>query len=451
MTERYDVVIIGGGPGGHAMAVHAARHGARTAIIENKAWGGTCTHRGCIPTKALLTCSHHYAILPKLKRLGIKAEGASFDFSEIKRHQMQLVRISALGTEKLLKEAGVDSMIGHASITSPNEVRYLSVDGKENRLGAEKIVIAWGSEPQLPPGIKISNRVMTSDGMLALDHLPRRVIIIGGSVIGVEFATLLAELGVKVTLIELLERLLPAEDKDISDFVTQEMGRLGVAVHTATRMQDITETPEDVRVEAQSEKTTPLIFTADCVLVCTGRQPLLHVDELEAMGINYNRGGIVVDDQQITTCRNIFAIGDVTGGLMLAHRAAQQGKALASRLFGDGSVAYSDAAVPAVIYTHPNVARVGLTEAEAEKQGLGIEVIRSEYGANIMARAELQGQGFAKLIFHKGRLSGASIAGEQAGNLIASLSLAVAAGTSPGAWKSWIVPHPALAEVMGFE
>lgn len=451
MSERYDTVVVGGGPGGQAMAVHSARYGARVAIIENKGWGGTCTHRGCIPTKALLTCSHQYAVLSRLKRLGISVAGSSFDFAAVKRHQVQLVRTAALGAEKQLKEAGVDRFIGQASISSTNEIRYAAADGKENRLEAAKIVIAWGSEPQLPPGIVLSDRILTSDGMLARDILPARVIIIGGSVIGVEFATFLAELGVQVTIVELLDRLVPTEEIDLSHFVTQLMNRLDVAVHPSTRMKSIKETPAGVEVEAESENKTPLTMKADIVLVCTGRKPALHENELKALGIAYDRGGVQVDDSQRTTCGGIFAVGDVTGGMMLAHRAAQQGKALASRLFGDGSVLYDDETVPAVIYTHPNVARVGLTETKAARLGMDIEVVRSDYGANIMARAELQGQGFTKLIFHKGRLCGASIAGEQAGNLIAALGLAVAAGVSLPAWKSWILPHPTMAEVMGFD
>jgi dihydrolipoamide dehydrogenase len=451
MSERYDAVIIGGGPGGQAMAVHAARYGARVAIIESKGWGGTCTHRGCVPTKALLTCSHQYAVLSRLKRLGVSVAGASFDFTAVKKHQAQLVRTSALGAEKQIKEAGIDRFLGLASISSPEEIRYIAADGTENHLETAKIVIAWGSEPQLPPGIVLSGRVLTSDGMLARDTLPGRVIIIGGSVIGVEFATFLAELGVQVAIVELLDRLVPTEEKDLSDFVAQLMNRLGVAVHTATRMKRIAEIPEGVEVETESEHKTLLTLKADIVLVCTGRKPSLRESELQALGIAYDRGGIQVDGKQITTCGNVFAIGDVTGGMMLAHRAAQQGKALASRLFGDGSVSCGDETVPAVIYTHPNVARVGVTEAEAARRGMDIEVVRSDYGANIMARAELEGQGFAKLLFHQGRLCGASIAGEQAGNLIAALSLAVKAGVTLPAWKSWILPHPTMAEVMGFD
>ncbi len=451
MPEKYDVVIIGGGPGGHAAAVHSARDGARAAIIENRGWGGTCTHRGCIPTKALLTCSHQYTGLSRLKRFGVAATGTSFDFSAMKRHQAQLVRMAAVGVEKQLKDTGVVHMIGRAAMLSPDEVLYQSADGKEDRLQTDRIVVAWGAEPQLPPGIILSDRVLTSDGMLALDRLPGKVLIIGGSVIGVEFATFLAELGVQVTLVELLDRLLPGEDEDLSEFVAQIMGRLGVAVHTATRMKKITETADGVQTEAEGANGTAFILPAECILVCTGRKPCLHEEELAALGIQYDRKGIAVDAQQRTTCGNIFAIGDVTGGMMLAHRAAQQGKALASHLFGSGAVACSDDAVPAVIYTHPNVARVGLTEAEAERQGLRIDVVRSDYGANIMARAELQGQGFAKLIFHKRRLLGASIAGEQAGNLIAALSLAVTAGVSIDTWKSWILPHPTIAEVMAYD
>ncbi len=448
MPEKYDLIVIGGGPGGHAAALHAASLGAGVAIIENQGWGGTCTNRGCVPTKALLACSGHYAQLKKIKRLGISAGETSFVFAAMKRHQKQMVTVSALGAEKSLKDVGVTAIRGNAQLLDPYNVKYETSEGNGEILKASKIVIAWGSETSLPPGINISERVLTSDGMLALENLPSSVIIVGGSVIGFEFATFLAELGVKVTVIELLERLLPTEDKEAADMLCKEVQRLGVSLHAATYAREIRETSDGVVMTVNSGGKVEKELAAEYALICTGRKPRLRTEELDRCGIGYGRTGITVDANQMTSAEGVYAVGDVTGGIMLAHRAAHQGKAVADRLFGDGAVAYRDEAVPSVIYTHPQLARVGLTETQAAERGLKVEIIRSEYGANIMARAELQGSGFVKQLFHNNKLIGASIVGDQAGELISSLSLAVAAGMAKRDLKSWIIPHPTLSELL---
>jgi dihydrolipoamide dehydrogenase len=236
MPERFDILVVGAGPGGHAAAVRAARLGARTAIIEKAGWGGTCTHRGCIPTKALLMCSRRFAELKKLGRMGIRVADPSFDFAVMKRHQEQIVKISAMGVQKSLTESGCEMKNGEGRILSPNEVEWTAPDGRVERLAAQNVVIAWGSEPALPPGVLPSERILTSDGLLSLATLPASLLIVGGSVIGVEFATLYAELGVRVTLIEMLGEILPGEDPEASALLTQELKKLGIAVHTGMRM-----------------------------------------------------------------------------------------------------------------------------------------------------------------------------------------------------------------------
>ncbi|MDD5169108.1 MAG: dihydrolipoyl dehydrogenase [Syntrophales bacterium] len=447
MSDIFDLVVIGAGPGGHALAEHAARNGARVTIIEKDLWGGTCTHRGCIPTKALLACSKHYADLKKMNRFGVIAGQAAFDFAAMKRHQQQMVHISALGVEKSLREAGVMLRPGEGKILSPHDIQWTDIDGKDQVLQGRHIVIAWGSEPAILPGITTSKHILTSDGFLQLETIPESIVIVGGSVIGMEFATFLADLGVKVMVIELLEQILPFEDEDVATLLKQALIRLGVTIRTSTKLRMIHETAGGVRVAAVC-RGEEIELTAAYALICTGRKPCLDQATLDRMSIFYDQKGIFIDAQQMTNIPGIYAVGDVTGGLMLAHKAIQQGKALASALFGDGSITYSEAFVPMVVYSHPQVARVGLTEKQAHGRGLTVEILRSDYGANIIARTELMGQGFVKMLFHRDRLIGATIIGDNAADLIASLSLAVAGGLGKRELKQWIIPHPTLSEVL---
>jgi len=444
--EKFDFIVIGGGPGGHTAAEEAARLGARTVILERSGWGGTCTHRGCIPTKALLACSRMRAVLRKAGRLGVRAAEATFDFAAARRHMEQMVRIAGLGVQQSLRESGADARTGTGLLTAPGEVEWTAPDGTKGRLTAPTILLAWGSEPALPPGIVPSGRILTSDGFLARTALPGSALVLGGSFIGVEFATFLAEAGCRVVLAEALDRILPLEDDDVSAAIARELARLGIAIHTSASAESVREEDEGTLARLTTP-SGPLDVEASVALVCTGRRPRLDDEQLARLGIGYDRRGIHVDGNLETTCRGIFAVGDVTGGILLAHRAESQGRALASRLFGDGSVRHRDELVPSVVYTHPPAARVGLTERQAARQGLAVRVTRSDYGANILARTELAGSGFAKAVFLDDRLAGAAVAGEMAGELIAPLALAVQESLDRTALRNWILPHPGYSEV----
>jgi len=377
MTRPYthDLIVIGGGPGGYAAAEHAARDGARVCIIERSDWGGTCTHRGCIPTKAWLASSKRFADLKKLKRLGISVGDSSYDFDAVKRHQMQMIRLSALGIEISLREAGVEMKLGEGTLLATHEVEFTSSAGDKQRLRAPYIALAWGSEPKHLPFLSPGPRVLTSDDFLVLQALPRRVVILGANVIGVEFATFLAEMGSTVTLVEILERILPYEDEEAAELLRKELSQLGVTMHTATHVQGVREETEGIVVTAEKGGQT-LSLETDCILQCVGRKPRLYPEQLDVVGVAYSEQGITVDSRLRTNVPGIFAVGDVTGGMMLAHRAIQQGRALASCLFGDGSVSYIEEAVPSVVYSHPPIARVGLTVREAQAREMEIEVLK---------------------------------------------------------------------------
>ncbi|NLN60619.1 MAG: dihydrolipoyl dehydrogenase [Deltaproteobacteria bacterium] len=444
----YDLIVIGAGPGGHATALEAAHLGRKVLIIENGEWGGTCTHRGCIPTKALLACSRRYLETESWKRLGITVENVRFDFSAARRHQRQMIQLSTLGIRKSLQDQGVTTLEGEAVIVAPGEVAVTDSLGKTVHAKGSNVVISWGSKASPLPHIPFSTRVINSDTLLQMDTLPKSLIAIGGGAIGVEFATFLAEVGTQVTLIECLAQILPYEDPDVADYLTGEMKKKGIEIHTATSVKEIVEAPGHVTLEThQGERTLQL--SAEYVLVCTGRLPHLRETELKRLGIAYSSRGIGIDSRLETSVPGIYAVGDVTGGILLAHRAVAQGRSVVRSLFGESDTHYTDDAVPVVVYSHPPVARVGLTERRARELGINAEVRKKDYGANMIARTELLGRGFVKTIFHESRLIGAAIAGEQAPDLISSLSLAVGNKMTERELKNWIIPHPTLSELLG--
>jgi len=446
VSEKYDLIIIGGGPGGVAAAEVAAAKKKRVLIIEKEGWGGTCTHRGCIPTKALLSCSKYYADLKKLKRMGININEASVDFFAVKKHQQQIVKVSALGAQKMLTDAGVEIKQGIGEIISPSEVHFTDASGKSENFQTQNIMIAWGSVPQVLPGISLSERILTSDGILNLNTLPSSIIIVGGSVIGVEFATFFAELGVKVTIVEILDRIISLEDQDCIDLLKQELTRLSISINTSTKLESLKDTGSSVAMVAQKDGKQ-IEISADYALLCTGRKPLLNTAELDKLGIEYTKAGIKVDKDMMTNIAGVYAVGDVTGGMMLAHRAMQQAKFAAGRLFGEKDLTYNEDFIPSVVYSHPQIARVGYTQKRAEDEGLSVEVVKSLYSANIIARAELMGQGFVKAIFHQDKIIGATIVGEDAAELIVPLTLAVSSQLTKKQLRSWVLPHPTLSEI----
>ncbi|MEN6467117.1 MAG: NAD(P)/FAD-dependent oxidoreductase [Syntrophaceae bacterium] len=444
-AKAYDLAVIGSGPGGHAAAVSSAQLGARVLIVEKNGWGGTCTNCGCVPTKALLACSRSFAELGKLKRLGISATG-SFDFSAMKRHQNQIVRTAVLGVRKSLEDSGAEMRQGLARIVSAGQVEITSEKSVE-RIEARNILIAWGGKPQIPAGWEISGRMLNSDGFLDLQELPASVAIIGGGVIGLEFATFLSQLGAKVSIIEFMDRILPCEEPEASAFLDKELRKSGVDIYCSSRVENIAPGRDSVRLKIfRSDETMEI--TSAYALICTGRKAALNTEELDLIGIAHNKKAITVDAAMMTNIAGIYAVGDVTGGALLAHRAARQGKALAHRLFGDGSVKYQDIALPYVCYTAPNIARVGLIESEAKSLYPGLERISFEYAANTYARIELKANGFGKLLFGEDRLVGATLAGADAAEMIAPLGLAVANGLGKAEFKKWIIAHPTLSEMI---
>ena len=245
---------------------------------------------------------------------------------------------------------------------------------------------------------------------------------------------------------ELLDRILPLEDEEAADLLNQELTRLGIAIHTSTKLMSLKDTDSGIVLLAQ-KNGEQLEMRASCALLCTGRKPLLHTEQLDKLGIHYERTGIKIDQNMMTNVPGIYAIGDVTGGMMLAHRASQQAKVAAGHICGVSNYSYDERFIPSVVYSHPQIARVGYTQKAAEAEGLSVDIIKSQYAANIIARAELMSQGFVKAFFHADKLIGATIVGEHAAELISSLALAVSQELTKKQLRSWIIPHPSLSEI----
>ncbi len=450
MSKHYDLIVIGGGPGGYTAAIRGAQYGLKTAVVEERELGGTCLNRGCIPTKALLhTAELYHAAEQDFASLGLKISGLDYDGGQVYARKDQVVEQLRSGIEQLLKGNGIDYYPSHGQIKGPGRVL---VD--EEELTAERILIASGSKPSLPPipGIG-SPGVVTSDellsaGILQNGRLPGAVTIIGGGVIGCEFAGVLNAFGSRVTIIEALDRLLPGADKDICQNLAQIMKKRGVAVHTSAMVKGIEPGPAGL-VCAFEGKSGPGEAVSDLILVATGRKANTEGLLAEGLSLASQRGLFLVDEQFCTSVPGIYAIGDVIGGVQLAHKAEAEGQAAVAYMAGKTPESRLDL-IPSCIYTDPEIAWVGLGEAEAKAQGREIKVgkaLMSANGKSLIAGAE---RGFIKLIFDRDSqvLLGAALMCCRATDLISELTLAVSQGLTLESLAAIVRPHPTFNEAI---
>ena len=442
---RYDLVVVGGGPGGYAAAIRASQLGLRTALVERDAVGGTCLNRGCIPTKTLLHSAHLYREMLTCQSFGLQAEGVRFDYGAMSARKDEVTGQLRSGVEGLLKGNKVELLRGSARVEESGKVRV-----GEEVLESRHILIATGAVPAKPPvpGLDLPG-VVTSDELLADGRLYPRLTIVGGGVIGMEFACLCSALGTEVTVIEAMDRILPTLDRELGQNLAMLLKKRGVRVHTGAVVE---------RVERQGEALT-CTFTAkgkaetaqsDAVLVATGRRPNtagLFSPRLEdALGLD--RGGIPVNLHFSTRVAGICAIGDVVkGNIQLAHVASAQGINAVSRMAGLRPPMRLEA-VPACVYTDPEIACVGSTEAECKENGIPYKTgkyLMSGNGRTVIARGE---RGFIKVVYHaeSGAVLGAQLMCERATDLIGEFTLAVAEGRTVERMAQLIRPHPTFGE-----
>ncbi|ABX09276.1 dihydrolipoyl dehydrogenase [Prochlorococcus marinus] len=461
---EFDLIVIGAGYGGFDAAKHAAEHGLSVAIIESREMGGTCVNRGCVPSKALLAASgkvRELADAEHLSSFGIHAAPVRFERRKIAEHANQLVKNIRNNLTKALERSGVKILRGYGRIEGTQKVGLRESNGVDRLISAKDIVIATGSDPFVPPGIETDGRtVFTSDEAINLEWLPRWIAIIGSGYIGLEFADVYTALGCEVTMIEALERVMPTFDTDIAKIAGRNLiqgrdidARAGVLASKVSPGCP-------VKIELSDVKNRELLeeLEVDAVLVATGRVPTSAGLNLESVGVKTNRGYIPIDDSMRVLVdgkplKNLWAVGDVTGKLMLAHTAAAQGTVAVDNILGKNrEIDYRS--IPAATFTHPEISSVGMAESEAkefaEKNNFELGIVRSYFKANSKALAELESDGLMKLLFRKdnGEVLGAHIYGLHAADLIQEVANAVARRQKVNELAIEVHTHPTLSEVI---
>ena len=446
---NYDVIIIGAGPGGYVCAIRCAQLGLKTAVVEGReTLGGTCLNVGCIPSKALLHATHSlHEAEHNFARMGLKGKSPSVDWAQMQAYKQEVVAQNTKGIEFLFKKNRIDWIKGWATIPAPGQVKV----GEEVH-EARRIVIATGSEPATIPGVEIDEeRVVSSTGALSLPKVPKKMVVIGAGVIGLELGSVYARLGTQVTVVEYLDTITPGMDSDVQKTLQRILKKQGLTFILGAAVQKVTSTKTKAKVAYQLRKdSSEATLEADIVLVATGRKPFTGGLGLEALGVELTpRGQIRTDGHWATNIPGIYAIGDAIEGPMLAHKAEDEGIAVAEVLAGKaGHVNY--AVIPSVIYTTPEVASVGLTEQELKEAGRAYKVGKFSFMGNARAKAVFQGEGFVKIIAdaETDRILGAHIIGPAAGDMIHEICVAMEFGAAAQDVALTCHAHPTYSEAV---
>ena len=441
-THTFDIVVLGGGSGGYAAALRASELGKSVALIEKDKVGGTCLHRGCIPTKALLHAAEVAEHVRDAAHVGVTATLEGIDPAGVRAYREGIVAKKFKGLEGLVKARGITTVAGLGRL---NADRSISV-GDDVYVGAD-VVLATGSYSRSLPGLEIGGRVLTSEQALALDVIPERVLVLGGGVIGVEFASVWRSFGTEVTIIEALPHLVPNEDIALSKGLERAFRRRGIQYSLGVRFQTAVQDETSVTVTLEDGKE----FTADYLLVAVGRGPVTADLGFEEAGVKLDRGFVTVDQDLRTGVPGVWAVGDIVPGLQLAHRGFQQGIAVAERIAGLSPVNIPDSQIPKVTYSSPEVASVGVTEDAAIAEHGADAVVAYEYNLAGNGKSEIIGtSGLVKVVRLKdGPVVGVHLLGDRVGELITEGQLAVAWEAHPEDIAALIHAHPTQSEALG--
>ncbi len=442
------IIVVGGGPGGYVAAIRAAQLGAEVHIVEVEAMGGTCLNVGCIPTKALLHTAELYSQLQHGKSIGLKADKVSIDWPALQSRKHAVVNKLVKGVESLLK---ANKVIIHRGSAVLKDIKTVEISGTEPKLiTADAIILAVGSEPvQIPfPGADLTG-VIDSTGALSLPKVPESMVIIGGGVIGVEFADLYSSLGCKVTVVELLPEVLPAVDVEIAGLLKQQLAKRGVSFMTGAKLTAVRHSVSGLTASITVDNKTVEIG-AEYVLVAVGRKPRTAKIGLEELGVKMERGKVMVDKNFSTNIPGLYAIGDCNGQIMLAHAASAQGIAAAEHIMGHAA-AYFANTIPSCIYTSPEVAGVGLTEEQVKQNEMEYKFGKFSLGGNGKSIIENGGIGLIKIIAGKkyGEILGVHMIGPRVTDMIAEAALAIRLEATVDELISTIHAHPTVSEAVG--
>ena len=453
MSDSYQLIVIGAGPGGYVAAIRAAQLGMKVACVdEHERLGGTCLRVGCIPSKALLESSHQYyaAKSGSWASHGIKVGKLELDLDSLLARKDKIVKQLTSGIGSLFKKHGIEHLHGRGRLAGDGTVEVIDADGKSTTVRATNILIATGSVPAAIPSIELDgDRIGTSTEALAYPEVPARLAVIGAGYIGLEMGSVWARLGAEVTVLEATQGILPQMDREVADRAKKVFGKQGLKFELGVKVTGAKATKKEVTVTYERDGKSHDL-AVDRLLVATGRRPNTKDLGLERAGVGLDeRGFIRVDTHYRTAAKGVWAIGDVIGGLMLAHKASEEGVAVAENMAGSaGHVAYE--AVPGVVYTHPEIASVGKTEEQLKDSNVPYRVGRFPFAPNGRAKAMGETEGFVKILAHAetDRILGFHIIGPHASELVAEAAVAVEFRASAEDLARSVHAHPTLAEVI---
>ena len=449
--KQYQLIVIGAGPGGYEAAIRAAQLGLHTALIERRQVGGTCLNRGCIPTKTMLHSAQLYKETAHFELFGLHTENTSFDWAKIHQRKNDVVSKLRSGIEQLIKANKIDFFNTSASILSPHEVQL--EQGEETTLYGDNILIATGSVPSRPPipgldlpGVVTSDELLDDPSYAQTDSLPKEILIIGGGVIGVEFASVFSSFGCKVTIVEALDRILSTMDREISQNLSMILKKRGVEIHTGAMVERL-EQSDGKLVCHFTEKEKPQQISSQQILVAIGRRANTQGLFGNDFSVEMERGHIVTDESFRTSVDSIYAIGDVSAKIQLAHMASAQG-ICAAHIIAGKVPPINLQAVPGCIYTDPEIASVGLTEDEAKKQGIPVKKGKFIMSGNGRSIIDEQERGFIKVLAHQDTdvILGAQLMCSRATDIVSELSTAIVNGLTVSQLAAVIRPHPTFCE-----
>lgn len=451
-TEQFDVTVIGSGPGGYVAAIRGAQLGLKVALIEkDKRLGGTCTLRGCIPTKQLLMSAHLYEKAQHLKDFGVEVSDIKLAFADVQKRKEKVVMKNSKGIEFLMKKNTITVFKGTGKLALPGKVTVTGEDGKTETINTKNIIIATGSVVRPIPGFETDGeRVVNSDHILELKEIPKSLIVMGAGAVGVEFASVYSRFGAETTIVELMPRLLPIEDEEVSKELEKSFRKRGIKSQLDTKLEKMEKTDAGVRLTGKTSKGEEVTLEAEMLLVAVGRMPYLEGLGLEGTKIKIERGAVQVDEFCRTGEDGVYAIGDVIPTPWLAHLASKEGILAVEQIAGQHAQPINMRLVPNCTYCDPEVASVGLTEKKAREEGYDVKVAKFPFSASGKARILGEEEGFVKIVSETkyDELLGVHIIGPHATDIIAEACVAMQLESTAEELGRTIHAHPTIAEAV---